>query len=81
MTLTYVRFASEDVSSYRDSDRRIDKAFIPNQLLDADYHTISVSFHPKIIKYALDNCAVNYAGSSKNGRHYYTSDKCEKLGL
>jgi hypothetical protein len=36
-----------------DGDRRIDKAFIPSPLLDANYYTLSVSFQPKIIQYAL----------------------------
>jgi hypothetical protein len=64
-----------------DGGREIDKLRIPQPLLDADYYTVSVSFQPKIIKYALDNYAVGYAGSSKTGPHYYTADKYEKLGL
>lgn len=64
-----------------DGDREIDKNFIPNQLLGADYYTVSVSFQPKIVKFALDNYAANYAGSSNKGPHYYTADKYEKLGL
>lgn len=64
-----------------DQDRKIDKNFIPKPLLDANYYTCSVSFQPKIIKYALDNYAVNYAGSGKTGCHYYEADKYEKLGL
>lgn len=64
-----------------DSDRTIDKAFIPQPLLDAEYYTVSVSFQPKIIKFALDNYAVDYAASTKRGPHYYTADKYEKLGL
>ncbi len=59
----------------------IQKLRIPQPLLDADYYTVSVSFQPKIIKYALDNYAVGYAGSSKTGPHYYTAEKYEKLGL
>jgi hypothetical protein len=62
-------------------NREIDKSFIPNQLLNANYYTVSVSFQPKIIKYALDNYAVNYAGSTKRGPHYYTSDHYTKLDL
>lgn len=64
-----------------DGDRKIDRAFIPNQLLDVDYYTLSVSFQPKIIKYGLDNYAPNYAGSSQKGPHYYKSDKYDELGL
>jgi hypothetical protein len=62
-------------------DRRIDKAFIPNQLIKADYYTVSVSFQPKIIQYALDSYAPNYAGSTKKGPHYYEPDTYDKLGL
>jgi hypothetical protein len=64
-----------------DGGREIDRLRIPQPLLDADYYTVSVSFQPKIIKYALDNYAVGYAGSSKTGPHYYTADKYEKMGL
>ncbi|MCX6503281.1 MAG: hypothetical protein NT132_12925 [Microbacterium sp.] len=38
-----------------DGDRTIDRNFIPDPLLAADYYTLSVSFQPSIIKYALDN--------------------------
>lgn len=64
-----------------DGDRNIDKNFIPKPLLDAEYYTVSVSFQPKIIKYALDNYAANYAGSAKTGPHYYKSNIYESLGL
>ena len=61
--------------------RLINKSFIPKPLLDADYYSLSVSFQPKIIKFALDNYSPNYNGSSKKGPHYYTEDKYKKLGL
>ena len=62
-------------------DRRVDKAFIPNQLIKADYYTVSVSFQPKIIQYALDGYASNYIESAKKGAHYYKPDIYAKLGL
>lgn len=69
------------VIANRDGGRLINKSFIPKPLLDADYYSVSVSFQPKIIKFALDNYAPNYNGSSKKGPHYYTEDKYKKLGL
>jgi hypothetical protein len=64
-----------------DGDRNIDRNFIPAPLLDADYYTLSVSFQPKIIKFALDGYAPNYAGSGKSGPHYYKPEIYAQLGL
>lgn len=64
-----------------DGDRNIHTNFIPKPLLDADYYTVSVSFQPKIIKFALDNYAPRYATSGKSGPHYYKSEFYERLGL
>ena len=64
-----------------DGDRNIDKNFIPGPLLDADYYTLSVSFQPTIIKYALDHYAVQYAASSSTGPHYYEPSVYKSLGL
>lgn len=64
-----------------DGDRSIDEAFIPKPLLDADYYTLSVSFQPKIIKYALDNYAPAFAASNKTGPHFYKAHVYEQLGL
>lgn len=64
-----------------DGDRKIDKNFIPAPLLDANYYTLSVSFQPKIIKYALDHYSPKYAQSDKSGPHYYQSDIYVELGI
>ena len=64
-----------------DGDRTVDKNFIPTPLLDADYYTMSVSFQPKIIKYALDNYATEYSDSDKTGPYYYKSSVYDNLGL
>lgn len=64
-----------------DGDRTIDRNFIPTPLLDANYYTESVSFQPKIIKYALDNYAVQFAGSKKEGPHQYPKSVYDDLGL
>ncbi|MEJ3657168.1 TIR domain-containing protein [Actinomycetes bacterium KLBMP 9759] len=64
-----------------DQDRTIDRSFIPQMILDADYYTISVSFQPKIIKHALDDYAVEYAKSSNTGPYYYRATTYANLGL
>ncbi|WP_129669880.1 TIR domain-containing protein [Phytoactinopolyspora endophytica] len=64
-----------------DGDRKVDRGFIPKPLLDADYYTMSVSFQPAIIKFALDNYAADYASSTKTGCYYYELNVYEKLGL
>src|SRR4051794_37315781 len=50
-----IEFGLPVVVANHDSDRTIDKNFIPKPFLDADYYTISVSFQPTIIKFALDD--------------------------
>lgn len=69
------------VIANQDGDRNVDKNFIPTPLLDADYYTMSVSFQPKIIKYALDNYAAKFAGSDCAGPYYYKDSVYKTLGL
>lgn len=64
-----------------DGDRTIDRNFIPQPFLDADYYTVSVSFQPKVIKYSLDNYAPQFAGSTKTGPHQYPASVYQQLGL
>jgi hypothetical protein len=71
-----------------DGDRQIDRDFIPQPLLDIDYYTLSVSFQPAIIKYALDNYVANFnsdaatsADTRKSGPHYYEGHVYTQLGL
>jgi hypothetical protein len=64
-----------------DADRNVDRNYIPNPFLNADYYTLSVSFQPSIIEYALDNYASTYAGSTKTGPHYYKANIYSSLGL
>lgn len=64
-----------------DGDRSVDRDFIPRPLLNNDYYTMSVSFQPSIIKYALDNYAVEYAGSSNTGCYYYKLAVYDRLGI
>jgi hypothetical protein len=61
--------------------RTIETSLIPQPLLDANYYTISVSFQPTIIKFALDEYTRAFATSGNQGPHYYTPDIYENLGL
>jgi len=76
-----IEFNLPVVVSNLDGDRNIDKNFIPQPFLDADYYTLSVSFQPAIIRFALDNYAPNYAQSTKTGPHYYKAKIYTSLGL
>lgn len=64
-----------------DGERRVDRNFIPQPLLDADYYTESVSFQTKIITYALDYYAANFATSDKEGPYNYPASVYADLGL
>lgn len=64
-----------------DQDRTVDRNFIPNLLLNAEYYTLSVSYQPKIIMHALDNYAVTFAASDKKGPHQYPQKVYSELGL
>ncbi|ORL74642.1 TIR domain-containing protein [Prescottella equi] len=64
-----------------DGDRTVDKAVIPQPILDASHYTISVSFQAKSIAYALDQYGVEYATSTKAGPYYYNASVYAGLGL
>lgn len=64
-----------------DQDRTVDKNYIPDQLLDENYYTVSVSYQPKIIMYALDSYAVSFTASNKKGPHQYPAKIYSDLGL
>ncbi|GAA2051697.1 TIR domain-containing protein [Leifsonia soli] len=64
-----------------DGDRTIDRNFIPTPLLNADYYTVSVSFQPAIIRFALDGYVPAFAAGNKSGPHYYKEEIYTKLGL
>ncbi|MEJ1180703.1 MULTISPECIES: TIR domain-containing protein [unclassified Pseudarthrobacter] len=61
--------------------RNIEKHFIPQPLLSAQYFTVSVSFQPGIIRHALDGYVAEYAAGNKSGPHYYRSSVYAGLGL
>lgn len=62
-------------------DRTVNKGLIPQRFLDENYYTVSVSFQPKIIQYALDNYVPTYAKSDKKGPHQYPAKVYEDLKL
>jgi hypothetical protein len=76
-----LEFALPVVVANLDGDRRIDKSFIPTPFLTANYYTVSVSFQPKIIQFALDNYAESFAGSDRRGPHQYPENTYSGLGL
>lgn len=55
--------------------------FIPDPILEAGYYTMSVSFQPAIIKYALDDYATIFSTSDKTGSYYYKEYVYKQLGL
>lgn len=64
-----------------DGGTSVERSFIPTPFLNADYYTLSVSYRPKIIKYALDQYVPNFAGSTKKGPYFYPADIYSNLGL
>ena len=69
------------VVANHDGDRTVDRNFIPEPLLAAKYHTISVSLQPAIIKYALDNYAATYSSSLDEGAYFYKASVYQALGI
>jgi hypothetical protein len=78
---TVIRLDLPVVVANLDGDRMIDSGFIPGPFLEVDYYTLSVSFQPAIIKFALDNYAPAYPTSDKTGPHYYKEHIYGNLGL
>jgi antiphage defense system Thoeris ThsB-like protein len=78
---TMLRLNLPIVVANLNGSREVQPSFIPQPILDAKYYTISVSFQPKIIKYALDYYAPEYASSSNIGPHQYRPSLYESLGL
>lgn len=64
-----------------DGDRNIDRNYIPDKLINADYYTVSTSFQPKIIMHALDHYVSDFYLSSKKGPHQYPAKTYTDLGL
>lgn len=69
------------VVSHLDGSRQGNSANYPKQLTDANHYTVSVSFQPKIIKFALDNYVPRFTSSSVIGERIYTASTYTDLGL
>ena len=78
---TMLRLNLPIVVANLDGSREVEYSFIPQPILDAEYYTISVSFQPKIIKYALDYYVSEYPSSSNTGPYQYRPSVYESLGL
>lgn len=61
--------------------REVVRANIPQPVLDSDLYTVSVSYQPLIIKYALDTYVPRFASSVKQGPHQYPATTYASLGL
>jgi hypothetical protein len=74
-----IEFKLPVVVANLDGDRCVNRHYIPDLLLN--YYSVSVSFQPKIIMYALDNYASSFATSTKEGPHQYPEKAYSDLGL
>jgi hypothetical protein len=80
-----VEFNLPVVIANLDRDRTVDRNFIPTHLVD--HYTVSVSFQPKIIKYALDNYVSEFQANPasgprrKSGPQVYNASVYKTLGL
>lgn len=54
---------------------------IPAPFADVDYYTMSVSFGPSIIKYALDHYVPEFKTAHETGPYHYKESVYEDLGL
>lgn len=69
------------VVAHLDGSRSGNSANYPKPLAHAKYYTMSVSFQPAIIKYALDNYAATFSPSSVTGERVYKASVYTDLGL
>ncbi|NKY27790.1 TIR domain-containing protein [Nocardia gamkensis] len=61
--------------------RKVDRTIIPDPLLDVDYYTMSVTFQPSIIMYALDHYAADFGNHTESGPYNYKDSVYQSLGL
>lgn len=69
------------VVAHLDGSRQGNSANYPKVLTDASYYTVSVSYQPAIIKYALDNYADGFNPSSTIGERVYSAAVYKTVGL
>lgn len=78
---TVIKLNLPVVIANKGGSRLIERSLIPQPFLDVDYYTLSTSFQPYTIKFALDNYAERYAKSNNSGPHLYTSEVYKRNGL
>lgn len=64
-----------------DGGRVSNPGHIPGPFASVNYYTMSVSFQPAIVKYALDEYAPSYAASTNSGPYHYLPSVYSSLGL
>lgn len=70
------------VIAHLDGSRGGNSWNVPQPLLDVNYHVMSVSFRPAIIRYALDDYAENYSANKRTlGPRKYNANVYTRLGL
>jgi hypothetical protein len=63
------------------ASRTVQSNNIPQPIYGNSLYTVSVSFQPKIIQFALDNYVDAFATSSNSGHHVYNESTYQRLGL
>lgn len=69
------------VIANKDGNRGVVRGYIPKLLLDNNYYTLSISFQPAIIKFALDSYTSAFYTSGYKGSHYYEPQVYSNLGI
>ena len=64
-----------------DMNRVVAEKNIPRQLYETDHFTVSVSFQPKIIEFALDKYVQEFDSTTKTGHCQYDESVYKRLGL
>jgi len=64
-----------------DGNRFVNSTLELKKLKNNNHYTISTSYQPAIIKYALDNYCSEYKSSSNKGAYYYKESVYSDLGI
>ncbi|WP_395301884.1 TIR domain-containing protein [Enterobacter mori] len=77
-----IEFNLPVIIANKNGNRGVDYNNIPKPLTDNNYYTISTTFQPAIIKFALDKYTeVFKTDKSREGAHYYKDDIYSMLGV
>jgi hypothetical protein len=69
------------VISHLDGSRGAIESNVPVPIYDSVLYSMSVTFQPKIIKYALDHYVEAFPSTTKTGPYHYKDSVYESLGL